>query len=93
MPATAIGTLIRELRVGLGMSQSTLASKLSDVSGQSLTRNDLSRWETGYKGRTPGPFWLRHLATGLQVPLTALESANVNAVAFSVAGVMQVRSP
>ena len=82
MSKTAVGSLIRELRQGLGMSQSKLADKLSDVSGASLTRNDVSRWETGYKGRSPGPFWLRHLATALQVPLAALENADVDRRAF-----------
>lgn len=82
MPETAIGDLIRELRTGLELSQSRLAAILSDLSGESLTRNEISRWENGYKGRTPGPFWLRHLATGLQVPLIALEGADVDRRSF-----------
>ncbi len=55
---------------------------LSDLSGESLTRNEISRWENGYQGRAPGGFWLRHLATGLQVPLIALESADVDRRSF-----------
>ena len=41
------------------------------VSGVPLAREYLSRWEHGK--RNPGRFWLRHLATVLQVPLTVLE--------------------
>ena len=54
------------------MSQSQLASRLCELSGRdSVTREQVSRWETGK--RTPGPYWLRRLATALQVYLYALE--------------------
>ncbi|GAB2718257.1 helix-turn-helix domain-containing protein [Kitasatospora kifunensis] len=80
---TAIGTLIRRLREGLELSQAQLAERLNEESGSNkMTRNQVSRWETGYRGRSPGPFWLRHLATVLQVPLHALESADVDRRSF-----------
>ena len=41
------------------------------LSGVPLAREYVSRWENGK--RSPGRFWLRHLATVLQVPLTVLE--------------------
>lgn len=67
-----IGGLIRELRLERGWSQSRLAAKLCDISRHAtVTREDVSRWERGK--RTPGPFWLRQLATALEVPLTLLE--------------------
>lgn len=73
--------LIRKLRLEHGWSQSRLADKLCEVSQHStVTRQDISRWERGK--RTPGPFWLRHLATVLEVPLTALEADPVKRRAF-----------
>ncbi len=72
--ALTMGTLIRDLRSALGWSQSRLAAELCRVSGHvTLTREYVSRWENG--SRSPGPFWLRHLAIALQVPLTTLEEA------------------
>jgi hypothetical protein len=41
-----------------------------------VTRENISRWETGK--RTPGPWWLRHLATVLQVPIEILEQTGVD---------------
>ena len=68
------GALIRELRSLAGWSQSRLADELGKVSGHpTVTRECVSRWEHGK--RAPGPYWLRHLATALQVPLTILEQA------------------
>jgi hypothetical protein len=43
---------------------------------ETVTRETVSRWETGK--RVPGPWWLRHLATVLQVPLESLEQTGVN---------------
>ncbi|MFG2695428.1 helix-turn-helix transcriptional regulator [Kitasatospora sp. NPDC048407] len=80
---TAVGSLIEELRRGLGMSQDQLAARLNELGNRTtVTRQLISRWENGYQGRKPGPLWLRHLATALQVPLHALESADVNRRAF-----------
>ncbi|MFF0576163.1 helix-turn-helix domain-containing protein [Streptosporangium saharense] len=73
--------LIRKLRLEHGWSQTGLADKLCEVSQHpTVTRSDISRWERGK--RAPRPFWLRHLATVLEVPLTALEADPVNRRAF-----------
>jgi transcriptional regulator with XRE-family HTH domain len=72
--SSSLGCLVRDLRSAVGWSQSKLATRLCEVSGHpTVTREDISRWENGR--RTPGPFWLRHMATALQVPLTTLEEA------------------
>jgi transcriptional regulator with XRE-family HTH domain len=61
-----LGALIRELRELLGWSQSRLASAVCQVANRdTVTRETISRWETGK--RVPGLWWLRHLATALQV--------------------------
>ncbi|WP_454194878.1 helix-turn-helix domain-containing protein [Nocardia sp. Marseille-Q1738] len=72
----ATGDLIRQLRTAKGWSQGRLAAELSKVSGYNMTREYISRhWESG---RTePSSFWLRHLATVLDCPLSLLE-ADVN---------------
>jgi len=71
-----VGDLIRELRCAMGWSQGRLASKLCEAAQYAtITRNDVSRWEHGK--RHPGPFWLRHLAAVLQVPLEVLEGTDV----------------
>jgi transcriptional regulator with XRE-family HTH domain len=71
---SSLGALIRDLRSSVGWSQARLASTLCEVSSHTtVTREDVSRWENGR--RRPGPFWLRHLASALQVPLTVLEEA------------------
>ncbi|MGK8555050.1 helix-turn-helix domain-containing protein [Nocardia gipuzkoensis] len=72
----ATGDLIRQLRTAKGWSQGRLAAELSKVSGYNMTGEYISRhWESG---RTePSPFWLRHLATVLDCPLSLLE-ADVN---------------
>jgi transcriptional regulator with XRE-family HTH domain len=70
-----IGALIRDLRLALGWSQGRLASRLCELGGATMTRDLVSRWERGV--RTPGPYWLRHLATALDVPLAILEEASV----------------
>lgn len=82
-----IGPLIRELRESLGWSQSRLAAEVCRAASRdTLGREDISRWENGK--RTPGPFWLRHLASVLQIPRETLEDA-VDRRAFltTVAGV------
>jgi transcriptional regulator with XRE-family HTH domain len=66
-----LGALIRDLRLANGWSQGRLVAALEAVSGVRLGREYVSRWENGK--RTPGRFWLRHLAVALQVPLTVLE--------------------
>lgn len=75
--AVMLGAAIRELRVSVGWSQSRLAAELCKVSNHAtVTRENISRWETGK--RVPGEWWLRHLATVLQVPLEILEQAGVD---------------
>jgi Helix-turn-helix domain len=75
--AQALGALIRDLRSAVGWSQGRLAVELNHVAGHAtVNRECVSRWENGR--RCPGPFWLRHLATALDVPLMALEEANGN---------------
>ncbi len=75
--AVMLGALIRDLRESLGWSQSRLATALCTVADhETVTRETVSRWETGK--RTPGPWWLRHLATVLQVPIEILERAGVD---------------
>lgn len=69
--AIALGSLIRDLRLAHGWSQGRLVSALEAASGMRLSREYVSRWEHGR--RTPGGFWLRHLAAALQVPLAVLE--------------------
>jgi transcriptional regulator with XRE-family HTH domain len=72
-----LGAAIRELRESLGWSQSRLATALCKVAmHETVTRETVSRWETGK--RVPGPWWLRHLATVLQVPVEILERAGVD---------------
>ncbi|MDQ3763836.1 MAG: helix-turn-helix domain-containing protein [Actinomycetota bacterium] len=86
--AVALGAVIRELRESSGWSQSRLATALCKVTKhETVTRENVSRWETGK--RVPGPWWLRHLATVLQVPIEILEQAGVDRRHFltDVAGV------
>lgn len=65
-----IGATIADLRTALGISQSRLADLLASAGGATLDRTHISRWENSRC--TPGPYWLRHLATILQVPLETL---------------------
>ncbi|MGH3611395.1 MAG: helix-turn-helix domain-containing protein [Pseudonocardia sp.] len=78
---TRIGGLIRELRTVHRWSQSRLADLLCrHAECATLTREDISRWEAGR--RCPSPFWLRHLAAVLDVPLGLMETADVNRRSF-----------
>ncbi len=73
MMGAMVGELIRDLREARGWSQDKLASALCGVSDRdTVTRETISRWENGK--RTPKAFWLRHLATVLEIPLAVLES-------------------
>jgi transcriptional regulator with XRE-family HTH domain len=73
--ASTLGCVIRELRMALGWSQGQLADRLCELGNATITREYVSRWECGK--RSPRPYWLRHLATALEVPLRVLEDANV----------------
>lgn len=68
-----IGALIRDLRNALGWSQGKLAKRLCELGTATMTRDLVSRWENDR--RTPRPYWLRHLATALDVPLAILEES------------------
>ena len=57
----------------------------------SVTREQVSRWDTGK--RTPGPYWLRHLATALQASLYALECDDVERRTFITDLVATVVAP
>jgi len=70
-----LGCVIRELRTALGWSQGQLADRLCELGDATITREYVSRWECGK--RSPRPYWLRHLATALEVPLRVLEDANM----------------
>ncbi|MGS2646068.1 helix-turn-helix domain-containing protein [Streptosporangium sp. G12] len=79
----SVGPLIQELRLGLHLSQTELAQHLAAVSGRTtVTRETVSKWENDKV--TPGPFWRRHLATVLQVPLSLLEAELVKRRTFLV---------
>lgn len=78
---TGVGALIRDLRMVHGWSQSRLADRLCrEAQHVTLSREDISRWESGR--RCPAAFWLRHLATVLDVPLGLMETADVNRRSF-----------
>ncbi|MFD0555289.1 helix-turn-helix domain-containing protein [Streptomyces rectiviolaceus] len=67
------GSYLATLRRSTGKSQRQLAAHLCLLSGiQSLTRNEVSRWERGV--RAPGP-WLAILSRALSVPLPDLQQA------------------
>ncbi|MPY98541.1 MAG: helix-turn-helix domain-containing protein [Actinophytocola sp.] len=75
---------MRDLRTALGWSQSRLATELCEVAGRdTVNREMISRWEHGR--RCPGPYWLRHLATVLQVPIEVLERSSVDRRGFLTA--------
>jgi transcriptional regulator with XRE-family HTH domain len=67
------GSYLAGLRLRTGTSQRQLAAQLCLLSGtQSVTRNEVSRWERGT--RSPEA-WLPMLAQALSVPLTELQQA------------------
>lgn len=67
------GAYLARLRKRAGRSQRQLAADLCALSGvQSVTRNEVSRWERG--GRVPEA-WLPFLAQTLSAPLEDLEGA------------------
>src|SRR5262245_46128044 len=68
-----IGSLLRALRLQASRSQSEQAAVLSDVAGRSVTRNEVSRWET--ERRLLTPFWQGHYAASFHVPVDVLQRA------------------
>lgn len=65
MEQNSIGDLLRTLRGGTGRSQTDQAAALSELSGQAVTRNEISRWES--EKRLPTPFWQQHIAVSFGV--------------------------
>ncbi|WP_414942702.1 hypothetical protein [Amycolatopsis sp. cmx-11-51] len=65
MEQDSIGALLRTLREDTGRSQTDQASTLSELSGQAITRNEVSRWET--EKRLPAPFWQQQIAASFGV--------------------------
>ncbi|WP_439679603.1 helix-turn-helix domain-containing protein [Embleya sp. MST-111070] len=86
-----LGVLIRDLRMARGWSQAALRDNLNRVAGTNITREYVSRWESGK--RSPGPFWCRHLATVLQVPVAALEGGDVDRRRFLTNGAASAIAP
>lgn len=76
----SIGPVVKDLREAAGLSQSQLASILCDLSGRpTVTREMVSRWESGRRNPT---FWLPFLAETFDVPLSVLESGEVQRRTF-----------
>ncbi|TDD61986.1 XRE family transcriptional regulator [Kribbella antibiotica] len=77
----SLGALIKDLRVARGWSQSRLADELCMLSGSSISREYISRnWESGKF--EPSAFWLRHLSTALDTPLSVLEHESMKRRTF-----------
>jgi transcriptional regulator with XRE-family HTH domain len=69
-----IGALIRQARQEAGKSQAALAEQLRDRSGNSsVTREYVSRWESGK--RVPTPFWRQHIALALSLSRDQIDRA------------------
>lgn len=91
-PDTTIGALIRQMRKDRGWSQARLAEALCvEAEHYTVTRHDISRWESGR--RVPGPFWLRHLATVFDAPLTTLETARLKRRQQAVNDITTTQAP
>lgn len=73
MEQNSIGELLRTLRGGTGRSQADQAAVLSELSGQAITRNEISRWES--EKRLPTPFWQQHLAASFGVEVARIKRA------------------
>lgn len=69
---TLIGPMIAELRARANLSQAGLADRLNHITGKTLTRWDISRWENGRRIPIAD---LPALASALDAPLTLLEKA------------------
>ncbi|GAA1301172.1 helix-turn-helix transcriptional regulator [Saccharothrix xinjiangensis] len=74
-----IGELLRRLRREAGRSQSEQADVLSERAGRAVTRNEVSRWESGK--RMPTPYWQQHCADSFGVPVSILKQAVATAKA------------
>ncbi|WP_020666364.1 helix-turn-helix transcriptional regulator [Amycolatopsis nigrescens] len=73
-----ISELVARSRRRRGLTQDALANLLAEASGnQSVTREEVSRWERGK--RIPGPYWRDWLCRSLELPQDRLEHAAVAA--------------
>lgn len=71
MSVVPLGALVRDLRESRGWSQRDLAARLcADAEHCTLTREDISRWETG--GTIPRKRWQQHLASVLEISAEVL---------------------
>lgn len=68
--------MIRDLRESKKLSQGKLAARLIELSGVTIGRERISRWERPVErgGVIPSDFWLGHLARALDAPFSVLES-------------------
>ncbi|TWP47336.1 helix-turn-helix transcriptional regulator [Lentzea tibetensis] len=70
----SISTLIPQARRERGLTQEELARRLSEISrNDSITREDISRWERGK--RIPGPYWRGWISKALEMPCADVERA------------------
>lgn len=73
MEQDSIGGLLQTLRDGTGRSQADQAAVLSELAGQAITRNEISRWEG--ERRLPTPFWQRYIAESFGVEVRTIGQA------------------
>ncbi|WP_352244159.1 helix-turn-helix transcriptional regulator [Lentzea sp. NBRC 105346] len=70
----SISMLIPQARRERGLTQEELARRLSEISrNDSITREDISRWERGK--RIPGPYWRSWISKALEMPCDDVERA------------------
>ncbi|WP_157376795.1 hypothetical protein [Amycolatopsis balhimycina] len=73
MEQQGIGALLRNQRAATGRSQADQAEVLSEISGQPVTRNEVSRWEC--ERRLPTPFWQKHMAATFEIDVQGIRRA------------------
>lgn len=73
MEQDSIGELLRTLRKASGRSQADQAAVLSELSGQAITRNEISRWES--ERRLVTPFWQQHIAEAFGIEVDGIRRA------------------
>ncbi|GAB3873874.1 hypothetical protein ACFQ1S_00445 [Kibdelosporangium lantanae] len=73
MSDLSMGRLLTQLREACGRSQAEQATLLSTLSGQSITRHEVSRWE--HEKRLLSKFWLPYTAVSFGVDVDVLQRA------------------
>ncbi|WET78738.1 helix-turn-helix transcriptional regulator [Amycolatopsis sp. QT-25] len=73
MEQDSIGELLQTLRKASGRSQADQAEVLSELSGQAITRNEISRWES--ERRLVTPFWQQHIAQSFGTGIDEIKCA------------------